>query len=433
MKIAVVGTGYVGLVTGSYFANKGFQVVNLDVIPEKIESLRNGQIPFFEPGLNDFVKEAISMGSLTFTTDYAEALSGSEVIFICVGTPSTNGHADLSFVESALTSVAKNLENNAVVVGKSTIPFGTKDWVEKIIAENKKANVEIYWVVNPEFLAEGTAVFDMQNPSRVVIGGEKKDAVETVAKLYADLSCPIIKTDIESAILVKYSANSFLATKISFVNNLANVADKVGADINDVVLGLGLDPRIGNKFLKSGVGFGGSCFPKDILAFYTRAEELGLDFNLLKEVERINTNQPKVVIEKLTESLGDLKGKKVTILGLSFKPDTDDLREAPSIKLAKLLLDAGAKVTGHDPIAGENFRKLNLDVEIVDDIFEAVKDADALLLVTEWQYYYGLEWEKVKPLMKNPLVVDGRNFLDKNRLKFIGFEYKGVGTRWKQL
>lgn len=429
MKISVVGTGYVGLVTGSYFANKGHDVFNLDIDDEKVSSLNEGKIPFFEPGLHDFVEEAINLGKLKFTTNYTEALKDSQFIFICVGTPSKDGEADLSFVESALSSIAQNLDHDAIIVGKSTMPFGIKDWVKEVIDKNSKDDIKIGWVVNPEFLAEGTAVFDMQNPSRIVIGGEDKEAVERVAKLYSDLSCPIILTDTESAALIKYAANSFLATKISFINNVANVADLIGADVNDIAFGLGLDPRIGNKFLKAGVGYGGSCFPKDVLAFYKEAEKLGTDFDLLKSVEKINTHQPEILIQKLERHIGDLNGKKITLLGLSFKPETDDLREAPSIKLTKLLLEKGAKLKGNDPLSGDNFKKLGLDIEIVDPVYQSVTDADALVLITEWKLYYGLDWEKIKGLMKGEIIIDGRNFLDKNILKNLGFKYEGVGTR----
>lgn len=429
MKITVVGTGYVGLVTGSYFANKGIEVVNLDILPEKITALQKGEIPFYEPGLHDFVKEAIRLGKLTFTTDYKIALKDVDVIFICVGTPSKNSKADLSFIESATISIAENLTRDAIIVGKSTIPIGIKDWVVDLINKNKQPDVKIDWVVNPEFLSEGTAVFDMQNPSRVVIGGESSDSLEKVANLYSDLNCPIIKTDVESAILIKYASNSFLATKISFVNNLANIADKLDASITDVVYGLGLDPRIGNKFLKPGIGFGGSCFPKDITAFYTRAEELGLDFNLLKEVERINLLQSETIVTKIVSELGELKGKKITLLGLSFKPETDDLREAPSVKLVKSLLSKGARVFGHDPEALENFKKLNLEIDLSEDVYETCKKSDAIVLVTEWQFYLWLDWERIKSLVKKAFIVDGRNFLDKNKLKESGFLYKGVGVR----
>lgn len=429
MKIAVVGTGYVGLVTGSYFANKGYEVFNLDIDESKVASLNEGKIPFYEPGLHDFVEEAINLGKLKFTTDYSQGLKDVQFIFICVGTPSKDGQADLSFVESALSSIAQNLDHDAVVVGKSTMPFGIKDWVKEVLDKNSKTGIKIDWVVNPEFLAEGIAVFDMQNPSRIVIGGEEKSAVEKVAKLYSDLSCPVILTDTESAALIKYAANSFLATKVSFINNIANVADLIGADINDISYGLGLDPRIGNKFLRAGVGYGGSCFPKDVLAFYKEAEKLGIDFDLLKDVEKINLHQPEILVQKLEKYLGDLKGKRITLLGLSFKPETDDLREAPSIKLAKLLLEKGSVVTGNDPMSGNAFKKLGLDVTVIDPVYESVKEADGLILVTEWKLYYGLDWEKIKELMTGNIVIDGRNFLDKNLLKSLEFKYEGMGIR----
>lgn len=429
MKIAVIGTGYVGLVTGSYFANKGFDVVNVDVIKEKIENLNSGEIPFFEPGLHDFVKEGVSLGKLKFTTDYSEALKGAEVIFICVGTPAKNGEADLSFVESALTKVSQSLEKDAIIVGKSTLPIGITDWVKKIINDNKKEGIRIGWVVNPEFLSEGTAVYDMQNPTRVVIGGESPKDVEKVASLYSDLSCPIIKTDIESAVLIKYAANSLLATKVSFINAVANIADKLGADISTISYGLGLDPRIGDKFLKAGIGYGGSCFPKDILAFYKSAEDLGENFDLLKEVEKINNKQPEEIVKKLEKYLGDLKNKKITLLGLSFKPETDDIREAPSISLSKLLLEKGVTVVGNDPLAIPNFEKLGLDAKMEEAVYPAVTDADAVVLVTEWKLYYGLDWERIKQLMQGEVIIDSRNFLNKEKLKELGFKYEGVGIR----
>lgn len=428
-NIAVVGTGYVGLVTGTYFANHGLSVTCLDISAERISKLKEGQAPFFEPGLDEYTHKALNKNKLTFTTDYSQALKEAEVVFICVGTPPKNGDADMSFVESALKSTCEGLDHDAVIVGKSTMPFGIKDWVLNVIKDNKKENVKIDWVVNPEFLSEGTAILDMESPSRVIIGGEDEEAVEKVVSLYKDVTSPIIRTDVESAALIKYASNSFLATKISFVNSLANVADKLGGDVTDIIRGMGLDPRIGSRYLRPGIGFGGSCLPKDIQAFYLTAEKHGSHFDILKVVEEINLNQTKVIVEKLKAQLDTLTGKKIALLGLAFKQDTDDIRESPGAKLVNFLIEDGALVVGTDPEAMPNFRKLNLEMQFADEAYQALKGADALVLVTEWEIYFNLDWQKVKDLMNEPVVIDGRNFLDKAQLKSLGFKYTGVGTR----
>lgn len=428
-NIAVVGTGYVGLVTGTYFANHGINVICLDISEERITKLNQGQAPFFEPGLDEYTHKALNKNKLTFTTDYDQALKEAEIVFICVGTPPKNGDADMSFVESALKSTCEKLDHDAVIVGKSTMPFGILSWVLDVIKDNKKDNVKIDWVVNPEFLSEGTAILDMESPSRVVIGGEDEEAVEKVVSLYKDVTSPIIHTDVESAALIKYASNSFLATKISFVNSLANVADKLGGDVTDIIKGMGLDPRIGSRYLRPGIGFGGSCLPKDIQAFYKTAEKHDSHFDILKVVEEINLNQTKVIVEKLKDLLGTLKGKKIALLGLAFKQDTDDIRESPAARLVNFLVDEGAVVVGTDPEAMPNFRKLNLEMQFADDAYQALKGADALVLVTEWEVYFNLDWKKVKELMADPVVVDGRNFLDKAQLKSLGFKYTGIGTR----
>jgi len=416
MKICVLGTGYVGLVTAAVFSQLGNEVVGLDIDAAKVKSLAAGKIPIYEPGLDHLVSKNLDSGRLSFTTSYPEALKGVEVIFICVGTPpKPDGSYDSKFVYAAAESIAKNLKTEAVIVIKSTVPPSTSNKVREIIQKTAKVKFSIASV--PEFLREGQAVNDALHPSRVVIGTDSKRAQDTLVKLHQKLKCPILSMLAESAQLVKYASNAMLATRISFINSMAILADKVGADITDVAKGLGLDPRIGGSFLNAGLGYGGSCFPKDTWALIAFAKNLGYDFKFLKEVDEVNQKQVDYFISKIEAGLGEIKGKTLTVLGLAFKPSTDDLREARSTLIIAKLKQAGAKVKTYDPV-----------VKGTDsDVYQALVGSDGLVLVTEWQEFLDLNWTKVKRLMRRPNLFDGRNFFDPKKMKPLGFKYWGIG------
>lgn len=414
MKICVVGTGYVGLVTAAVFAEVNNEVVGLDIDEKKIASLQQGKITIYEPGLDQLVSKNLNSGRLSFTSSYPEALKDVEVIFICVGTPpKPDGSYDSRFVFAAAEAIAKNLKSEAVIVIKSTVPPSTSKAVARIMAQS--ARVKFHLASVPEFLREGQAVNDALRPSRVVIGSDSKKAENILVKLHAKLKSPILTMSPESAQLVKYASNAFLATKISFINSMAILADKVGADINDVAKGLGMDPRIGTAFLNPGLGYGGSCFPKDTWALIAFAKSLGYDFKFLKEVDEVNQKQVDYLIGKM----GQVKGKIITILGLAFKPNTDDLREARSTVLIRKLEQLGAIVHAYDPVVKGKFN----------DPYQALINSDGLVLVTEWQEFLDLNWKKVKRLMRTPNVFDGRNFFEGKLLKKLGFNYFGIGRQ----
>ena len=426
MKITVVGTGYVGVVTAAVFAKFGHQVIGLDIDKQKIKKLSSGKVPFFEPGLQDLVKKGIKDRKLEFTDSYKKGLAGADVIFICVGTPSKkDGSYNLSHVYTAAKEIGKNLSNYAVVVIKSTVPPGTCNEAKEIISRETGVSFDIASV--PEFLREGQAVEDALHPSRVVIGVDSKKAQNILLKLHLPIKAPRVVCDLNSAQLIKYASNAFLATKISFINLIARLADKAGADIDAVSQGLGLDPRIGLDFLKAGLGYGGSCFPKDTQALISFAKKYQVDFSFLEEVERINLEQVDYLLEKLKSQTDQLKGRIIALLGLSFKPGTDDIREARSLLLIERLLKLGAKIHAHDPVAVNHVKKLFPEVKYFDDVYDCLKGASALVLVTEWPEYKKLDFTKIKKLMKKSLIVDGRNFFDKNKLEKLGFEYLGVG------
>ena len=436
MNIAIVGTGYVGLVTGTCFAEMGVNVTCVDVQEEKIENLKKGIIPIYEPGLEDLVHKNYGAGRLHFTTDLREVLDGVDVVFSAVGTPpDEDGSADLHYVLEVARTIGRNMNRYVLVVTKSTVPVGTARKVKAAIAEElEKRGVDLPFDVasNPEFLKEGNAVDDFMKPDRVVVGVESERAKELMERLYKPFMMNryrLLFTDIPSAEMIKYAANSMLATRISFMNDIANLCELVGADVNMVRQGIGSDSRIGNKFLYPGCGYGGSCFPKDVKALIKTAEKNGYEMRVLKAVEEVNARQKELLFRKLEKHLGEnLKGKRVAMWGLAFKPETDDMREATSLVLMDLLGQAGAEVMVYDPIAmGECRRRVGERVKYAKDMYEAVVDADALLVVTEWKEFRMPSWEVVKRLMRGNVVLDGRNIYDSVELHQKGFVYECIG------
>lgn len=429
MKITVVGTGYVGVVTAACFAKLGNKVTGLDIDKAKIDQLKKGKIPFYEPGLGKLVKENLKSGNLIFTTSFAKAIPEAKVIFICVGTPpKRNGDYNLNYVLKATQSIANHLKNYAVIAIKSTVPPGTNEIVKK--AMQKKPPLAVDFASCPEFLREGSAVTDFLKPSRVVIGTTSRKAAKILKTLHRPLKAPIVICNPNSAQMVKYAANAFLATKISFINAIAILCDRIGADITKVSEGLGLDPRIGQQFLNAGLGYGGSCFPKDTWALISFAKKRGYDFGFLKQVDEVNKKQINYFVEKIIKVFsGDLKDKKLAVLGLSFKPNTDDMRFARSIPLIEKLQERGAKIVAYDPRAVKNAKKILKDVQYGQDAYDSLKDADALILVTEWEEFKDLDFKKVKKLMRQAIVFDGRNIYEPKKLKRFGFTYQGVGRK----
>jgi len=428
MDISIIGTGYVGLVSGVCFAELGHNVMCIDNNKAKVEMLLNDVIPIYEPGLEELVKANRREKRLSFSTDIKDGVEHGKIIFIAVDTPSKpNGEADLSFVEEVSRQIAGHLKEYRLIVEKSTVPVQTGEWVMKTIKETVQPGVEFDVASNPEFLREGTAINDFLKPDRVIIGVTSDRAASLLVKLYEPLNAPLLITDIRSAELIKHSANAFLAVKISFINSIANICDIVGADVAKVARGIGLDKRIGMHFLNAGVGYGGSCFPKDVSAFINISDHIGYDFKILKSIQEVNYEQHKVPVDKLKKALGDLKGRKIAMLGLTFKPDTDDLRNAPSLAIVKLLQQEGAEVRAYDPVSMKKAGELIKDVIFCQDSYEAAKDADAVLIVTEWSQFRFLDLHRLKSLMKRALIVDGRNIYDPARVKAMGFEYHGIG------
>jgi UDPglucose 6-dehydrogenase len=426
MKLAMVGTGYVGLVSGVCFAEWGHQVICVDSDESKIAMLKNGQIPIYEPGLKELMDK--NLKRLEFTTSVEEATDKSDIIFIAVGTPPRpNGEADLSAVEKVASTVARRMKSYKLVVEKSTVPVQTGDWVKRTMTVNNVNKVEFDVASNPEFLREGTAIEDSLKPDRVVFGTDSERAKKMLMELYGPLGVPIVATDIQSSELIKHASNSFLAMKISFINAVANVCEKSGANVERVAEGMGLDKRIGRSFLNAGIGFGGFCFPKDLQAFIRISEKLGYDFKLLKEVEGINDDQKIMFVKKIEELVWNIQGKTIGILGLAFKPNTDDMRFAPSIDIIESLQKDGAKIKAYDPVATERAKALLKDVQYCKDPYEAAQDADCLAIVTEWDEFKKLDLNKIKALLKVPAIADGRNIFDPIKMKEMGFIYKGVG------
>jgi UDPglucose 6-dehydrogenase len=427
-QICVVGVGYVGLVTGACFADLGNRVVALDVDEKRISNLKQGIMPIYEPGLDELVKRNVSAGRLTFTTSYAEALQDCEFAFIAVGTPSAaNGEADLKYVASAAESIARNMTAPLVIINKSTVPIGTGDWVADIIKRAQPRPIDFSVVSCPEFLREGSAIGDFMSPHRTVIGSLHRDAAEKVAQLHLALRAPIVITDLRTAEMIKYASNAFLATKISFMNELADLCESVGADIKEVAAGMGYDARIGRYFLDAGLGWGGSCFPKDVKALAFMAKDRGLEPRILNSVTDVNYDRRTSAVRQLSDMLGGLKGKTIGLLGLAFKPNTDDMREAPSIDIVAHLETAGAKVRAYDPVAMEVARPLLPSVAMFKDPYEMAAGCDGLMVVTEWNEFKQLDLDQVKSVLKQPVVFDGRNIYDPGLMKEKGYAYRAIG------
>ncbi|MEW6027936.1 MAG: UDP-glucose/GDP-mannose dehydrogenase family protein [Chloroflexota bacterium] len=428
-QICVIGVGYVGIVTGACFADLGNRVVALDVNEQRIANLKKGIMPIYEPGLDELVKRNVAAGRLSFTTSYKEALKGCEYAFIAVGTPSgVNGEADLQYVAAAAKSIAENMATPLIIINKSTVPIGTGDWVADIVKGAQPKPIPFSVVSCPEFLREGSAIGDFMSPHRTVIGSLDKDAANKVAHLHLPLRAPIVITDLRTAEMIKYASNAFLATKISFINELADLCELVGADVKEVAAGMGYDARIGKYFLDAGLGWGGSCFPKDVEALAFMAKEKNLEVQILDAVMKVNYDRRMAAVRRTEAMLGgSLKGKTVGLLGLAFKENTDDMRDAPSIDIAGELIESGANVRGYDPVAFETARPHMPAVEIVDDPYKMAEGCDALMVVTPWNEFKQLDLEKLKGLLKSPVIFDGRNIYDPVQMKEMGFTYRGVG------
>lgn len=435
MKIVIVGTGYVGLVTGTCFAETGNTVTCVDVDAEKVASMKSGKVPIYEPGLEELFRRNSKEGRLTFTTDLKEAVQTAEVIFLALPTPpSEDGSADLSYILGVAKDLGPLLKHYTIIINKSTVPVGTAEKVQAEVAKNATEDFDV--VSNPEFLREGHAIEDFMKPDRVVIGTQSDKARSVLSKLYepfAGQNSPIYFMDERSSEMTKYAANAFLATKISFMNEMANIAELAGADIDSIRLGIGSDERIGNRFLFPGIGFGGSCFPKDISALEKTSNDVGYDFKILQAVMDVNNFQKKVLYKRLVKHFGNnLKGKKFALWGIAFKPDTDDIREAPALYLINDLVKAGAKVTAYDPEAGNNARRLyedSGDVTILDDEYEGLDGADALIINTEWSVFRTPDFDQIKQKLKQPLIFDGRNLYSPTDMKSKGFVYKSIGRK----
>ncbi|HEX9712955.1 MAG TPA: UDP-glucose/GDP-mannose dehydrogenase family protein [Actinomycetota bacterium] len=427
MKVAIIGTGYVGLVTGSCLADLGNEVACVDIDAEKVAKLAAGQIPIHEPGLDEVVARGVESGRLRFTTSLAEAIRGAQVAFICVQTPpAEDGSADLSRVEQVAADLASHIADYTVIVNKSTVPVGSSVIVDRIIAQRLAAQIEFDVCSNPEFLREGSAVFDFMHPDRVVIGTTSERAAGVLTELYRPLGAPVIVTDPASAEMIKYASNTFLATKISFINAIAAICDAVGADVKDVALGMGYDARIGFEFLKPGPGFGGSCLPKDSKALIALAAGNGYDFQLLRGVLDVNDEQRRQIVRKVERLAGDLDGKLIALWGIAFKPNTDDTRDAPAREIVELLRARGARMRGYDPVVSETIYE-QLGIEHASGAIEAAEGADAVVLLTEWNEFRWLDFHRLAEVMRAPVIIDARNLLDPHVLRQIGFRYEGVG------
>jgi UDPglucose 6-dehydrogenase len=464
MRVCTIGTGYVGLVTGACLAHVGHDVVCVDNNPAKVELMKSGVSPIYEPGLSEIMQSAMASGKLTFTTDLAAGVTHGEILFIAVGTPPLpNGSSDTQYVEAVARGIGQHLNGEyKVIVNKSTVPIGSGDWVKMLVMDGVAArskqpslvgvgsggnastsgvNAKFDVVSNPEFLREGSAIYDTLNPDRIVLGSNSQQAIDLMVELYApiinreyaeDRQLPpvnLLTTDLGSAEMIKYAANAFLATKISFINEIANICERVGADVTQVATGIGLDSRIGNKFLNAGIGWGGSCFPKDLAALIHTGADYGYDARLLKATVSVNQQQRTLVIQKLQNSLKILKGKTIGLLGLTFKPDTDDLRDAPALDIIQKLVELGAKVKAYDPIiaTGSHVPSQLADVNLVDRPESLAEDSDALVLMTEWSEFQQLNYRELARLMRSPLAIDCRNFLSADDLRAAGFQYIGIG------
>jgi UDPglucose 6-dehydrogenase len=427
-NIAVVGAGYVGLVTAACFADLGNRVIVLDIDEPKIKGLKKGVMPIYEPGLEEMVSRNTTAKRMDFTTSYREALREAEYVFIAVGTPSgVDGEADLKHVQQAAEAIAEAMTGPLIVVNKSTVPVGTGDWVADIIRAHQSKPIPFAVVSNPEFLREGSAILDFMNPARNVLGSLDPEAVEKVAQLYLPLRAPIVITDLRTAEMIKYASNAFLATRISFINEIANICEALGADVKEVANGMGYDPRIGPHFLEAGMGYGGSCFPKDVQALAHMAAEKGRNPQLLQAVMDINADRTGLLMERVHELLGDLAGKNIGFLGLTFKPNTDDMREAPSLEIARRLVKKGVVVHAYDPVGMERARDMMPELIMAEDPYALAEGCDALIVCTDWNEFKHLDLSRILQVMKQPVIVDGRNIYDPVVLTRLGFRYRGIG------
>lgn len=429
MKIAVVGTGYVGLVTGTCLSEIGHTVICIDIDKNKVNRMREGISPIYEPGLDELMMENVQANRLFFTTEHKVGYAGADVIYIAVGTPENeDGSANLSFVEQVAKDIAAHIEKDVIVVTKSTVPVGTNDWIKEVIQGNLVNNVKVDIVSNPEFLREGSAIYDSFNGDRIVVGSDKEAAANIIEEINKPFGIPVFKTDIRSAEMIKYAANAFLATKISFINEISNICEKVGANVEDVANGMGQDNRIGSQFLNAGIGYGGSCFPKDTKALVEIAGKAEYDFELLKGVIKVNQKQQEILLDKINERFESLEGKKVAVLGLAFKPNTDDMREAASIVIIKQLIEKGANVVAYDPVAMVNAKKiLDSNVKYATNTIDALKDADIALILTEWNEFKDLDILVFEENMKLPVIFDGRNCYDPKIIENYHVEYHSMG------
>lgn len=431
MKICTLGAGYVGLVAATCFAELGNEVICVDVDSERISKLKKGIMPIYEPGLKELVDRNVKEGRLEFTTDAKQGIRDAEIIFICVGTPpKEDGSVNLEYVETVAAEIGRYMNGYKIIATKSTVPVGTNEHIQEVIRQNQKNKVRFDIVSLPEFLREGAAVKDFFNPDRTIIGTDSEKAAEVMVKLHKPLERvgkPIMVTDIKSAELIKYASNAFLSTKISFINEIARLCEKVGADVKKVAQGMGLDERIGSRFLQAGVGYGGSCFPKDVLGLMSLGKQHGVDFKIVRAVDQVNKEQRTYLINKVLSVHKKLGDKKIAVWGLAFKPKTDDVREAPALTIVKELQYLGAKIKAFDPVAEENAKKILTDVEYTKDPYEAVKGCHILVIVTEWDEFRNIDLQKIRSLMKEPNIVDGRNIYEPAEMKKFGFVYKSIG------
>ena len=424
----MIGVGYVGLVTGTCFADLGNMVTCIDIDQAKIEKLEAGGMPIYEPGLEEMVRRNMQMNRLRFTTSYEEGIKDAEFVFIAVGTPSgVDGEADLKYVRMAAESIAAVMDHPLTIVNKSTVPVGTGDWVADIVEKHKANDVDFAVVSNPEFLREGAAVLDFMNPDRIVLGSLNRAAAEKVAQLYLPLRATIMITDLRTAEMIKYASNAYLANRISFINEIASICEALGADVKEVAIGMGYDKRIGSSYLDAGIGYGGSCFPKDVKALEHMASIHGRHPQLLRAVMEINRDQRRLVVQKLRELLGTLDEKVIGILGLAFKPNTDDMRDAPAVEIIHLLQNERARIKAYDPVAMEVAKGVLRDVTYCANAYEVAEDSDALVVMTEWNEFKHLAMPRIKEAMRQPIIIDGRNVYDVEEMQGLGFVYRGMG------
>jgi UDPglucose 6-dehydrogenase len=432
--ICIIGTGYVGLVVGTCLADLGSQVTCVDIDEEKIETLKAGGMPIYEPGLEEMVKRNAQAGRLRFTTSYAEGIERADFVFLAVDTPAgAGGEADLTYIRKAAQSIARAMTRPLIIVNKSTVPIGTGDTVEEIVRTHLQDDIPFAVVSNPEFLREGSAVHDFLSPDRIVLGSTNQEAAEKVAQLYLPLRAPIIITDLRTAEMIKYASNAYLANRLSFINEIASICEQLGADVKEVAAGMGYDKRIGHDFLDAGVGWGGSCFPKDVKALEYMASIHGCHPQLLRAIIEINRDQRRRVVQKLWDILGGLREKTIGILGLSFKPNTDDMRDAPAVEIIHLLQNEGAQIRAYDPMAMGTARRILKEVTLCPDPYQVAEGCDALVVVTEWNEFKHLDMARVKELMRQPILMDGRNIYPPEAMQALGFTYRGVGRGYNEV